>query len=188
LGKNRAGVWIYLAIEGGFDSECPGQQTQVHPRGLLGQPLKPGQKLKRLGPVFNLPPGVAERWVNPSEQRHYQDIPALNLWPGPQWDLFAKKDRKTIFETEWTVTSQSNRVGYRLEGPSLHPPKQQMLSEPVQVGSIQVPANGQPIVTMRDGPTVGGYPKIGMVDPNDLSRLTQCRPGQKVRFKLAKPT
>jgi allophanate hydrolase subunit 2 len=58
----------------------------------------------------------------------------------------------------------------------------ELLSEPVRVGTIQVPENGLPIVTMRDGPTVGGYPKLGMVDPADLSWLTQCRPGQKVRF------
>jgi len=50
---------------------------------------------------------------------------------------------------------------------------------------VQVPENGQPIVTMRDGPTVGGYPKLGWVDGRDLSWLAQCRPGQKVRFQIA---
>jgi allophanate hydrolase subunit 2 len=49
---------------------------------------------------------------------------------------------------------------------------------------VQVPDNGQPIVTMRDGPTVGGYPKIAMVDPRDLSWLAQIRPGRGVRFQL----
>jgi allophanate hydrolase subunit 2 len=53
----------------------------------------------------------------------------------------------------------------------------------VRVGSVQVPENGQPIVTMRDGPTVGGYPKLGMIDPADLSWLAQCRPGRQVRFQ-----
>jgi allophanate hydrolase subunit 2 len=62
-------------------------------------------------------------------------------------------------------------------------PGLEMISEPVRIGSIQIPGGGQPIVTMRDGPTVGGYPKLGMIDPRDLSWLTQCRPGQKVRFR-----
>jgi biotin-dependent carboxylase-like uncharacterized protein len=186
--KNHSGVWLYLAVAGGFDSECPGGQSQVYPRGLLGQPLKPGQRLKRQGAhAFPLPQGVAGRWVARQEQRRYDEIPALRLWPGPQWDQFDKKDRRTMLESDWTVTTQSNRVGYRLDGPPLHPTKHQMLSEPVLVGSVQVPSNGQPIVTMRDGPTVGGYPKIGVVDPQDIPWLSQCRPGRKVRFTLTKP-
>ena len=60
-----------------------------------------------------------------------------------------------------------------------------MVSEPVRVGSIQVPENGLPIVTLRDGPTVGGYPKLGVIAPDDISWLVQCRPGQKIRFQLA---
>ena len=63
------------------------------------------------------------------------------------------------------------------------PPGREMTSEPVRVGSIQVPESGELIVTMRDGPTVGGYPKIGMVDAGDVSRLAQCRPGQRIRFR-----
>jgi allophanate hydrolase subunit 2 len=57
-----------------------------------------------------------------------------------------------------------------------------MESEPVLPGSIQVPPGGQPIVTQVDGPTLGGYPKLGVVDPQDLGRLAQCRPGQSIRF------
>ena len=57
-----------------------------------------------------------------------------------------------------------------------------MISEPVLPGSVQIPTDGQPIVTMCDGPTVGGYPKLGLVDGADLSWLAQCRPGLKVRF------
>jgi allophanate hydrolase subunit 2 len=55
-------------------------------------------------------------------------------------------------------------------------------------GSIQVPADGQPIVTLHDGPTLGGYPKIGWIDPRDLPRLVQRRTSQPVRFILAKAT
>ena len=60
-----------------------------------------------------------------------------------------------------------------------------LLSEPVLPGSIQVPPDGQPIVTLHDGPTLGGYPKIAWIDPRDLPRLVQRRSGQPVRFTLA---
>ena len=83
------------------------------------------------------------------------------------------------------VSSQCDRVGYRLQGPALEARPDQIISEPVLPGSIQVPAGGQPIVTMPDGPTIGGYPKLGLVDPADLPRLAQCRPGQRLRFRPA---
>lgn len=113
-----------------------------------------------------------------SEIRDYSAPPVFRVWPGPQRAMFSDE----LFAREWTVTPQSNRVGYRLSGEPLAFEKRELLSEPVRVGTIQVPENGLPIVTMRDGPTVGGYPKLGMVDPADLSWLTQCRPGGKIRF------
>ena len=69
-----------------------------------------------------------------------------------------------------------------LNGPRLKPDPAEIVSEPVLPGSIQVPPNGQPLVTMPDGPTLGGYPKLALVDPHDLPKLAQCRAGQKVRF------
>ena len=84
---------------------------------------------------------------------------------------------------DWTVSPQSDRAGYRLLGPTLKPHPAEILSEPVLPGSIQVPAGGQPIVTMPDGPTVGGYPKIAVVDPGDLWAVAQCRPGRSLRFE-----
>jgi allophanate hydrolase subunit 2 len=102
--------------------------------------------------------------------------------------LFNPPDREKFFKQAWKVTTQSDRVGYRLAGKALAPRTDQRLSEPVRVGVIQVPESGQPIITMRDGPTVGGYPKLGVVDAADLSWLAQCRPGQQVRFRQADET
>ena len=60
-----------------------------------------------------------------------------------------------------------------------------MISEPLRVGTVQVPDDGRPIVMMRDGPTVGGYPKLGVVDAHDVARLAQCRPGRGLKFRMA---
>ena len=118
------------------------------------------------------------------ERRDYESPPPLRVWRAPQWDLFSEADREIFFAQEWAVSSQSDRVGYRLTGRPLKPSAPPILSEPVLVGSIQIPPDGQPIVTMRDGPTVGGYPKLGLVEAADVSWLAQCRPGVKVRFQL----
>ncbi len=184
LAQPRAGLWVYVAVEGGFESPRLLGSASVYPRGNLGRPLARGDILCRAaGPGFQLPPSVAGRMVAWSERRDYSDPPALRVWPGPQWEAFSESDRDLFFGEEWTVTSQIDRVGYRLTGPALKPALGQIISEPVEVGSVQVPENGQPIVTMRDGPTAGGYPKLGLVDPADLSWLAQCQPGQTVQFQ-----
>ena len=181
---NCSGRWTYLAIEGGFFAATFLGSASAYPRGGLGSNLKAGETLRRVpAKSFRLLPGVAGRLVPPHERREYNHLPSFRVWPGKQWDLFADPDRNRFFSEPWTVSPESDRVGYRLVGPPLASRLNQIPSEPLRAGTIQVPENGLPIVTMRDGPTVGGYPKLGMVDPRDLEWLTQCRPGQSVRFR-----
>jgi biotin-dependent carboxylase-like uncharacterized protein len=184
LPHNHSGLWTYLAVEGGFDAPRLLGSASVYQRGMLGKPLARGDILRRgPGKGFQLPPGVAGRIVASGERRDYASPPPLRVWPGPQWSFFSQTDRDAFFAEEWSVMPQSDRVGYRLSRMALNPRSTQIISEPVRTGSLQVPEGGQPIVIMRDGPTVGGYPKLGMIDPADLSWLAQCRPGQKVRFQ-----
>ncbi|MBI4664655.1 MAG: biotin-dependent carboxyltransferase [Verrucomicrobia bacterium] len=183
--RERSGVWIYLAVEGGIVAERFLGSASVYPRGEIGKAVARGEILhRRCGSSFKPVPAVASRSVAWGERRNYDAPPALKVWPGPQFDLFSQADRERFFSQEWVVTAQSDRVGYRLAGPRLGSEESQIMSEPVRVGTVQVPASGQPIVMMRDGPTVGGYPKIGMIDPGDLAWLGQCRPGTKVRFHM----
>jgi 5-oxoprolinase (ATP-hydrolysing) subunit C len=182
--RNRSGVWSYVAVEGGFDETHILGSASSYPRGGLGRPIMPGEQLhKSSSSDFNLPHPVASRVVDWSERRDYYHPPTLRVWPGPQWALFDENAQEQFFAQNWKVSSQSDRVGYRLEGEPIRAPAQEIVSEPVLTGSVQVPPNGQPIVTMRDGPTVGGYPKIGLVDPADISWLAQCRAGTEVRFQ-----
>ena len=184
LGQNRTGRWTYLAVVGGFDgAEFLGSRS-AYVRGNIGYALGDGDVLlKQEGKPFSLPAGIAGRTIPSLERRDYDHPPALKVWPAPQMDLFGEKQRERFFGALWIVSPQSDRVGYRLAGTPIESPPGQLLSEPVRVGTIQVPENGMPIVTMRDGPTVGGYPKLGVLDPSDISWLAQCRPGQQVRFQ-----
>ncbi|MCI0745778.1 MAG: biotin-dependent carboxyltransferase family protein [Verrucomicrobia subdivision 3 bacterium] len=182
----RSGLWGYIAVAGGF--ACPKWlgSASVYARGQFGTALKSGDTLS--GPpdaALTLPAGVSGRLVPWTEQRDYDHPPLLRVWPGPQWDQFHASERDRFFAQPWTVTAQSDRVGYRLAGDPLKHTIQEMISEPLLPGTIQVPPDGQPIVTMRDGPTVGGYAKLGLLDPADISWLAQVRPGRSVRFKLA---
>ena len=183
---NHSGMWIYLGVAGGIDAVRLLGSASVYPRGQLGHPLAKGDVV--CAPVkssFHLPPHVAGQSVAWDERRHYEAPPSLRLWPGPQWDFLDEPERERFFKEEWTITPQSDRVGYRLSGSALALRQTKIISEPALVGTVQVPENGQPIVTMRDGPTVGGYPKLGVIDPSEVSWLAQCRPRQKIRFRPA---
>ena len=183
--RNQAGLWIYLAVEGGFAAATWLGSASAYPRGNLGKALQRGDVLSRnTKVVFQLPASVAGCAVAWDERRTYDQPPPLHVWPGPQWNLFEPRERAAFFDQEWTVSAQSDRVGYRLEGTPLKLPPTQIISEPVCVGTIQVPASGLPIVTMRDGPTVGGYFKLGVLAPTEFSWLAQCRPGRKIRFAM----
>jgi biotin-dependent carboxylase-like uncharacterized protein len=182
--RNRSGLWTYLAVEGGFSNTKFLGSASACMRAGFGANLKAGETLSRIpGNSFQLLPGVAGHIIPLHERREYEHPPPLRVWSGPQWGLFSRGDRERFFHESWTVSSESNRVGYRLVGAPLASTPCQILSEPVRIGTIQVPENGLPIVTMRDGPTVGGYPKIGVVNPRDLDWLAQCRPGQRVQFQ-----
>ncbi len=176
--RNRSGVWIYVAVAGGLVGERLLGSASAYPRGGIGRALVAGEVLKRVVSTKQAAKAITIR------QRNLAAPSALRVWPGPQWEAFSEATRREFFARTWAVSSQSDRVGYRLTGEPLAPARLQLLSEPVLPGTIQVPESGLPIVTMRDGPTVGGYPKLGVLDPADISWLAQCRPGQAVHFQL----
>ena len=189
LQPTSSGVWSYLAIEGGFAAPRYFGSASVYERGRIGSALRDGEILLRsAGWSFRLPAHVAGQSVEWSERRDYRTPPGLRFWRGPQWDRFSGAAQSAFQNQEWSVSSRSDRVGYRLNGTPLEGAAGQIISEPVRAGSIQVPESGEPIVTMPDGPTVGGYMKLGVVHPDDLSWLAQCRPGQRVDFRLLDET
>ena len=98
--------------------------------------------------------------------------------------VFSRGFRESFWASEFAVTSSSNRTGYRLERePHADPEGRSAASEPACVGAIQVPSGAGAIVLMADGPTVGGYPKIGVVASVDIPVLAQRMPGDPVRFE-----
>lgn len=91
---------------------------------------------------------------------------------------------RVLCSSEYEVTAQSDRMGYRLKGPVLrHKSSADILSDALTFGSIQVPADGQPILLTADRQTIGGYAKIATVISADLSAVVQLGPGGKLRFE-----
>jgi biotin-dependent carboxylase-like uncharacterized protein len=182
FGPLRSGVWSYLAVRGGFAASRWFGSASANPRAGFGEAVRPGVRLScenRL-PVEE----ISSRFVPELVREEYGQTPVLRIWRGPEWDGFTEEALRQFLEQTWRVSSQSDRAGYRLEGIALES-RLRMPSAPVAVGAIQVPPNGLPIVLLRDGPTVGGYPRLAILDAAGVSRFTQCAPGTGVRFALA---
>jgi allophanate hydrolase subunit 2 len=108
----------------------------------------------------------------------------LRAIAGPQEEVFAS-GLKTFFGGIYEVTSEADRMGYRLQGPPVHHDEgfpQSIISEPTVPGNIQLPADGQPIILLVEQ-TTGGYTKIATVISTDLSKIAQAVPGNRVRFQ-----
>ncbi|MDI6805360.1 MAG: hypothetical protein QMD20_01705, partial [Candidatus Bathyarchaeia archaeon] len=89
----------------------------------------------------------------------------------------------TFLSNPYKVTSEADRMGYRLEGPPIkHKAKADIVSDALLPGAIQVPKNGKPIIIMRDAQTTGGYPKIAVATTPDVSSLGQAKPNDTIEF------
>ncbi|MDT7572223.1 MAG: hypothetical protein QOE05_2397, partial [Actinomycetota bacterium] len=110
--------------------------------------------------------------------------PVLRVLAGPRDDWFTPQALETLCGVRWQVSSSSNRVGVRLEGPKLERTRtDELASEGMLAGALQVPPSGQPILLLADHPTTGGYPVIAVVDPADLRHVAQAAPGTALRFR-----
>jgi allophanate hydrolase subunit 2 len=112
------------------------------------------------------------------------DSGIVHVTPGTQEDLFDESAIRILTESEYRISTSSDRTGYKLEGPPLANSLGTLPSEAGCPGAIQVPGDGLPIALMADAPTVGGYPKIAVVSEADLPILAQRRPGESIRFQL----
>jgi biotin-dependent carboxylase-like uncharacterized protein len=174
LDRCTEGIRAYVAVSGGISVEpVLGSRSHDQLTGLGPPPLRDGDVL---------PLGTATS----DERRRALYEPStgdvLAVVPGPRADWYALDG---LLAAEWRVSSSSNRIGTRLEGPPLERLRDgELLSEGVVTGAIQVPPSGQPILLGPDHPTTGGYPVIAVVRRGELSRAGQLAPGTTVRFSL----
>jgi len=180
-----AGRFLYLAFNGGI--EVPlllGSRSTYLPGrfgGYQGRTLKNGDAVL-LGEREGEPP--AEGFHCPADLLPRYDSGIVHATRGTQEELFDESAWLTLTESEYRVSTASDRTGYRLEGPALRNRLGALPSESSCSGAIQITGDGLPIVLMSDAPTVGGYPKIAVVSEADLPILAQRRPGEGIRFVL----
>ncbi len=177
--RHHSGVYAYLAAPGGWvASEILGSAA-VSARSGLGGGLVKGEVISsHHDPAHPARVSAGEAWTEATYPRNIE----VRVWPGPQWREFSEAARGTFFGTRWTVSSHLDRMGVRLTGATIPTPPATMPSEPVLPGSVQITGGGEPVVTMRDGPTVGGYPKMAWLDEEACRRVAQVPPGGTIKF------
>ncbi|HET9861720.1 MAG TPA: biotin-dependent carboxyltransferase family protein [Nocardioidaceae bacterium] len=182
VGPATRGLRSYVAAAGGVQvAEVLGSRSTDTLSGMGPEPVSAGAVLP-VGDPLHDPHGV-----DVSVVRRPPDPVTLRVVPGPRTDWFIDEAMTTLTGSTYTCSADSNRVGLRLHGPRLVRERSEELpSEGLVLGAVQVPASGEPLVFLNDHPTTGGYPVIGVVRPEDLAVCAQLRPGDRVRFAAAR--
>lgn len=185
-GSALSGCRGYLAVAGGLDVPLilGSRSTYLHGKlgGYAGRALQEGDILNIANSTLTVSPAACS-WRVGSVLPAYDDSPTLRVVLGSEYDWLTHQSQEHLFQSEFVVTPQSDRTGYRLSGPKLQlQSPRELISEAVCPGVIQVPADGQPILLMADCATTGGYPKAACVASVDLPLAAQLRPGDRLRF------
>ena len=181
------GMRAYLAVAGGIDVPLVMGSRSTYTKAVMGgfegRPLKAGDVLSS----FDVASGaefvelkLPEHIQAPTYGHKHQ----VRVILGPQEKAFTSSGIDTFLSSEYTVTVQSDRMGYRMEGPVIeHVSGPDIVSDGIPLGAIQVPGDGRPIVLLTDRGTTGGYTKIATVISTDIGIFAQALPGDTVTFE-----
>ncbi|MDK2798469.1 MAG: antagonist of KipI [Clostridiales bacterium] len=187
FGKLGEGCRAYLAIAGGIEVPVIMGSKSTYLRGKIGG--YKGRKLAaddilQIGKLNKAQMQMVGKRLPIVDIPKYKQPCKVRVVLGPQQDAFTKKSIQTFLTQPYKVGQESDRMGYRLEGPKLeHIEKADIISDGIPLGAVQVPGHGTPIIMLADRQTTGGYTKIATVVSVDISKLAQLRPGDEIRFE-----
>jgi biotin-dependent carboxylase-like uncharacterized protein len=172
-----------LSIRGGIDVPLILDSRSTYIRGGFGgangRQLKTGDVIEGFDVASSINKYSMPEELIPQFKNHI----SAHVILGPQADMFTEEGITTFLSNQYVVTYESDRMGYRLEGPLItHKEKADIVSDALLPGAIQVPKSGKPIIVMRDAQTTGGYPKIAVAITPDISMLGQAKPNDALEF------
>ncbi|WP_251862208.1 biotin-dependent carboxyltransferase family protein [Clostridium sp. Marseille-Q2269] len=198
----KLGARAYISFSGSFnlDKTLGSNSTYIRASigGIEGRALKNGDVIN-----LNTPTTIGVKIINKLKKNidekgfsstswfigknficNYSSAPILRFTKGVQFHCFTDKSIKDFCNNKFKITLQSDRMGYRLNGPQLYLKEPlELISEAVTLGTVQVPKDGNPIILLADGQTTGGYPKIADIASIDIPIAAQLKPGDKITFR-----
>lgn len=180
FGPRRFGARAYIAVSGGVlgDRWLGSMSTNL----MCGRGGMHGRALVAKDVISAGEAGVPSRVSLPKALRPTYEDHTLGVIRGPHFARLDGESQRLLWTEVFTVGHDSNRMGYRLDGPRLQAPGDELLSFAVVAGVVQLPADGRPIVLMADHQTAGGYPVIATVVSAAMPVAAQLAPGDELRF------
>lgn len=200
FGKCKQGIRAYLAVGGGLQVSrvMNSHSTSLRAKigGFNGRTLESGDEF-----LFNKPGALSRRIISsllpelkdgfiaagwtagsPLFSKVNEDL-SIRVTKGRQFELFTKESCDSFFHSPYFVTTHSDRMGCRLRGEALSLKQHfEMISEAVNDGTVQVSADGNPIILLAERQTTGGYPKIAQIAAVDIPLVAQAKPGDNIHF------
>jgi len=168
--------WHYVAVRGGIETEPVLGSRSTDTLGGVGHPPLGNGDVLPIGPE---PSGSVVGEVSPARP----SVREARIYPGPRRDWFVPEAWNTLTAGPWVV-GEASRVGVRLLGGRIERLRHDELpSEGLIRGAMQVPASGEPIMMLSDHPTTGGYPVIAVVHPDDVANVAQTSVGDTIRLR-----
>ena len=183
----RDGMRAYVALRGGIDVPLIMGSRSTYANGgiggLEGRALRASDTLSTL-PVktdsFPTERGLPDEY----ELAQYGHEHEIRVILGPQHEAFTRQGIDTLLGSTYVVSTESDRMGYRLEGPPIqHKDGPDIVSDGTPPGAVQVPGDGRPIILLADRGTTGGYAKIATVISADIGKVAQAAPGDEISFR-----
>lgn len=178
------GMRAYMAIQGAMELKYDMDSAATFPAcgwgGIDGNYLKRGDfiSMKHVEPDF-----IAQFVMEPPEP--YAKISQIQFAKGPEWDYLLAESKERLQIGTYAIHPQHDRMGVPLIGPSLHAKTQELVhSAPVYPGTIQLLPSGKLMVLLNDCQTTGGYPRIGIIEQEELNKLVQIMIDQKFQLSL----
>jgi antagonist of KipI len=183
FGGRRSGARAYMAIAGGIAGDrwlgSVATYMLAARGGMRGRQLMAGDVIAAAGTPRA--PAISGRRLPGNLQPHYTDH-TLQAIAGPHLRRLGAAGRHELFGSAFKVSKDADRMGYRLEGPTLETSGDELLSFGLVAGAIQVPRGGSPILLMADHQTAGGYPVVATLASAAMPVAAQLLPGNELTF------
>ena len=183
FGSPKTGCRAYIAFAGGLAiTPIMGSRStyiKANLGGYEGRKLQRGDEIAFRKPFIEVK-NLSRRVIKAPQ---FTGECAVRVLMGPQEERFTDEGIHTFLSEKYTVTSEFDRMGYRLTGPKItHVTNGNIITDGITFGAIQVPDGGEPIIMLSDRQTTGGYAKIGSIINVDMPQIAQCKAGDTVRF------
>jgi len=179
FGELKRGLRCYLAVHGGLDSETVLNSKSFYEDITSQWCIKKDDVLSHKSGVNEL----ENHESNIKNMSQFYDTDTLEVFKGPDFFLFSKKEQKEILSGTYTVSKDNNRMGYQIEEVTIEHTKS-IITSPVLPGTVQLTPAGKLIILLKDAQTTGGYPRVLQLTEKSISIVAQKNVGDKLHFVL----